>query len=180
MPLSKSPRKSVCGFDPRDGHESIGGEGVLVVPDRFAPTVGTDLHGIHVGLHRHAEVGFVDLVMREQAALAVGRGAAVGPHRRDDERLRPEVDQRIDGRFRQHSVVLDPPAAAANGDAHTGANPRGEFGFLPNPPALGVDIRDERLRGGLANLLDEWNFHGESRGHNRTLTSHLSYRRGAM
>ena len=88
-------------LDPCDRHESVGGEGVAVVPDRFAPAVGADLHGVHVGLHRHPEVGFVDLIMRQQIALAFGCGTAVGAHRRDDERFRAEFQQRIDGRLRQ-------------------------------------------------------------------------------
>ncbi len=115
--------------------------------------------GVHVGDDRHAEVRFVDVVAREQFALALGRRAAVRPHRRDDERLRAEFLQRLDGRLRDGEEVLDAATAAPDGDLHAGLDALGGLRSEPLLARLRGHIGDGRLRGGLADELNEGEIH---------------------
>src|SRR5262249_7655126 len=104
-------------LDARDGHHRVGFEGVFVPPDRLAPAVAADLPTGHVRFHGHAEVVLADAVLGEQLPLPFTRRAAVAAHRGDDERLRAQVAEAVEGRLHQHRDVLDAAAAAADGDA---------------------------------------------------------------
>ena len=52
--------------------------------------------------------------------LALGRGATVGAHRRDDERLRPHRPESLARGPQDGRLVADPPAACGQRDPHPG------------------------------------------------------------
>jgi hypothetical protein len=119
-----------------------------------------DLRRVHVGDDGYAEMRLVDVVAGQEFALAFGRGAAVRPHRGDDERVRAEFLQRADGRLGDGQDVLDPATAAPDGDLHAGLDALGGLGGEPLTAHLRGHVGDRGLRGGLADELNVGNVHG--------------------
>ena len=90
--------------------------GVLVEVDRQTDGIGAQDDGVHVGLDGHAHGFGRHAVAGQELALAVGGGAAVAPHRGDDERLVAHLAQRVDDRPGDPSDAADAPAADPHGD----------------------------------------------------------------
>ena len=107
------------GLDPVHQDDVIRLGGVLVHQHREPPGHPADLHRLHGGkdgnlhaLGRHA-------IARQDLELSLRRGAAVTPHGRANERLRPKRLQALTRGFQNRADVGD--AAAAPGDGHPGA-----------------------------------------------------------
>ena len=81
----------------------------------------------------------------QQLPLPLGRRPAVAPHRRKHERLRPQVQQHVEGRPDHHLEVRDTAAADADGHAVAALYPAGQS--RRGPLALGFrgDVGDNRL-----------------------------------
>ena len=150
MPLSKRPRKSVCGLT-RETVTTASASRAFLSQKTGSPQLLVPMrHGGHVGLDRHAEGLLADAVLGQQLALALGGGAAVAAHRGDDERLRAQVAQAVERGADDGGQVGDAAAADADGHPVAAAHAAGQREPLPLPADLAGDVGDDGLRGGLA------------------------------
>ena len=169
MPLSKRPRKSVCGLT-RDTVTTASASKAFLSHHTGSPQLLVPmLHGGHVGLHRHAQRLLADAVFAQQVALTGRRGAAVTAHRGHDERLSAEVAQTIEGGADDRGHVGDTAAADADRHAAAATDAAGHTRFAPQPPYLDGDIGNRGLRGRLAKRGQMWNVHGRKSPQRRTV-----------
>ena len=85
-------------------------------------------------------------VAGQQLALALGGGAAVAPHRGDDERLVAHLLERVDGGPGDHGDPVDPPAADPDGDRAARRDALAQPAGADQPADRARDVLDPGLR----------------------------------
>ena len=130
---------------------AVGLVSVLVEIDRQADGAGPEDDRVHVGADLDPHRLGRDPVARQELALALGGGAAVAPHRGDDERPEAHFLEGVDRRARHLGDHRDPAAPHADGDRPARRDPLAEPALEDQAPDRPRHVGDQGLGKRLAN-----------------------------
>ena len=105
---------------------TVCGVGITVDVDLMAFRAYADFYGFHAGLDRASQIIWCNAKAFQDFKLALGCGAAVTSHGRDDERISASFFYKIYDSFDNTPVICNSPAAGSDSHAHSRSDGSGK------------------------------------------------------